>query len=66
MRSEAGSEACGDEGAQKGFEPSDEQAEVVSGGGEDGVRHFIGSRTSALKAVRWRVRVSAYLAIMAA
>ena len=27
----------GDEGTQKGFEPPDEEAEVVAGGGEDGV-----------------------------
>ena len=27
----------GDEGAQKGLEPSDEAAEIVTGGGHDGI-----------------------------
>ena len=33
----SGPEDGGDEGTQKGFEPPDEEAEVVAGGGEDGV-----------------------------
>ena len=32
-----GSEERGDQGAQKGFEPSEEKAEIVAGGGENGV-----------------------------
>ena len=48
MRGKPGSDDCRQQGAQKGLEPSDEPAEVVAGGGQDGI--------GAVE--RWRQRVS--------